>query len=92
MLCAVVPLGTWSAYFWLLATLYGAVWPLELWMGTVVTASLMGLALSWLMFPTSPAVVITLSSSPSPRLIAPRPVGPVIYEPPVEHADPRTRT
>ncbi len=90
-LAAVVPLGTWSAYFWVLATLYGAVWPLELWMGTVVAASLMGLTLSWLMFSTSPAVSTNPSPSPTRRLIhRPESRWAFDHEPPVEHADSRS--
>ncbi|MDQ4142541.1 MAG: hypothetical protein M3198_02175 [Actinomycetota bacterium] len=55
VIAATVPVATWGAYFVALASAYGAVWPPELWMGTIVVTSLIGLALSWLMFTSAPA-------------------------------------
>jgi hypothetical protein len=55
LVAVVTPLGLWSAYFLVLQLREGIAWPAELWTGSIVFASLSGLALSLLMVPPSPA-------------------------------------
>ena len=56
LVAVVTPLGLWSAYFLVLQLRDGIAWPAELWTGSIVFASLSGLALSLLMVPPAPGV------------------------------------
>jgi len=53
----IAPAVYWSAHFALLKAGYGVTWKLEIWLGSVVWASLSGLSLALLMWP--PAVPLT---------------------------------
>jgi hypothetical protein len=54
---AIAPAVYWTAHFALLKAGYGVTWELEVWLGSVVWASLSGLSLALLMWP--PAVPLT---------------------------------
>jgi hypothetical protein len=56
LVTVVAPLGLWGAYFQVLQLRDGVAWPAELGTGSVVFASLSGLALSLLMVPPAPGV------------------------------------
>jgi hypothetical protein len=51
LVATVTPLAMWSSYFLVLELRDGIAWPAELWTGSIVFASLSGLALSLLMAP-----------------------------------------
>jgi hypothetical protein len=51
LVATVTPLALWTAYFLVLEVRDGIAWPAELWTGSIVFASLSGLALSLLMAP-----------------------------------------
>jgi hypothetical protein len=51
LVATVTPLALWAAYFLVLELRDGIAWPAELWTGSIVFASLSGLALSLLMAP-----------------------------------------
>jgi hypothetical protein len=51
LVATVTPLALWAAYFLVLALRDGIAWPAELWTGSIIFASLSGLALSLLMAP-----------------------------------------
>ena len=53
----IAPAVYWTAHFALLKAGYGVTWELEIWLGSVVWASLSGLSLALLMWP--PAVPLT---------------------------------
>ena len=53
----IAPAVYWTAHFALLKAGYGVTWDLEIWLGSVVWASLSGLSLALLMWP--PAVPLT---------------------------------
>jgi hypothetical protein len=53
----IAPAVYWSSHFALLKAGYGVSWELEMWLGSVVWASLSGLTLALLMWP--PAVPLT---------------------------------
>jgi hypothetical protein len=53
----IAPAVYWTAHFALLKAGYGVSWELEIWLGSVVWASLSGLTLALLMWP--PAVPLT---------------------------------
>jgi hypothetical protein len=55
LVAVVAPLGLWSAYFLVLQLRDGVAWAAELWTGSILFASLSGLALSLLMLPPVPA-------------------------------------
>lgn len=52
LVATITPLVLWTSYFLALELGHGLAWPAELWMGSIVFASLGGLALSLLMEPT----------------------------------------
>lgn len=52
LVAAVTPLALWTSYFLILHARYGLAWTTELWVGSIVLASLSALALSVLMAPT----------------------------------------
>jgi hypothetical protein len=54
LVAATVPLALWGPYFLVLQVRHGVAWPAELWTGSILFASLSGLALSLLMMPRSP--------------------------------------
>jgi hypothetical protein len=51
MVATITPLTLWTSYFLVLQLRDGIAWPAELWTGSVIFASLSGLALSLLMVP-----------------------------------------
>jgi hypothetical protein len=71
----IAPAVYWSAHFALLKAGYGVTWKLEIWLGSVVWASLSGLSLALLMWP--PAVPLTAwnrGRAPARSPAAPRPM------------------
>lgn len=50
-----VPMALYSIYFALLAALTGLGWSIHLWAGTIVTAGIVGLLLSYLVLPPTEA-------------------------------------
>jgi hypothetical protein len=52
LVATVTPLALWASYFLVLEVRDGIAWPVELWTGSIVFASLSGLALSLLMAPS----------------------------------------
>jgi hypothetical protein len=81
----IAPAVYWTAHFALLKAGYGVTWELEIWLGSVVWASLSGLSLALLMWP--PAVPLTAwnrgraparspaTSTPTPTAMPARMVG-----------------
>jgi len=72
---AAVPVALWLPYFALVALGYGLDWSLELWSGTVVLATLAGLALGLLAAP--PSVPAVATGEPTVR----EPTEPTLREP-----------
>ncbi|HET6747955.1 MAG TPA: hypothetical protein VFL71_01725 [Actinomycetes bacterium] len=58
LVATVTPLALWTSYFLVLQLTDGIAWPAELWTGSVVFASLSGLALSLLMAPPTPGTAM----------------------------------
>jgi hypothetical protein len=64
LIAGLVPLALWTTYFILLPALHDIVWPLDLWIGTTMLTSIMGILLSFVA--VAPATPIPYAERASP--------------------------
>jgi hypothetical protein len=65
VIAGLVPVALWTAYFLIVQAVHGIVWPLDLWIGTTVLASIMGFLLSFVA--VAPATPVPYAERDDPQ-------------------------